>query len=78
MSIIRQGESGRLAVLAAVVIAVILGAFVTINELVITSADEPDAEMALIVPLGDVDCPSGPIHTPPQRKCACRLAQNSY
>ncbi len=47
MSIIRQGESGRLAALAAIVIAVLLGTFIIVNEFVITSAAEPDAEMIL-------------------------------
>ncbi len=52
----RQGETGRLAVLAAIVIAVVLGAFVLVNEFALTSAEEPDAEMSLVGESGGATC----------------------
>ncbi len=56
MSFQRQGETGRLAVLAAVLVAFVAGAFIIVNELNVTSAVEPDAEMVLVVKDGFETC----------------------
>ena len=44
MSIQRQGEAGRLALVAAIILALVLGAFALVNELGTTSAGTPPQE----------------------------------
>lgn len=71
MSIRRQGESGRLAVIGAVLIALVAGAYYLGNELGVSAnstPDEQDAEMVLDVKSGTVSC-GGEIHDSSNEVC---------
>ena len=60
MSIQKQGESGRLAVVAAVLVAFVAGAFVLVNELNIPSAGSTETTgMELVAVSGGSICPDG-------------------
>ena len=56
MSIQRQGETGRLAVLAAVLIAFVAGAIILASQLTETSATSEGPEYAISVASGEIEC----------------------